>query len=94
MISMIFPTIRMCEVQFSISGMIYIANERHEIKMHLIIFRSILVYICSDNTVFLVFCVHENYLSHFQTEKMHQIDFIQYAYTTYTMVYVRSVCLI
>ena len=38
MISMIFPTIRMCAVQFSISGMIYIANERHQIKMHFIIF--------------------------------------------------------
>ena len=29
---------------------------------------------CNDNTVFLLFCVHGNYLSHFQTGKMHEID--------------------
>jgi len=83
MISMIFPTIRMCEVQFSISGMIYIAaNERHQIKMYFIIFRSILVYNCNDNTVFLVFCVRDNYLSHYRIGKMHQIYLIKYTYTT------------
>jgi hypothetical protein len=38
-----------------------------------------LVYNCNDNNVFFVLCVHENYLSHCQTGKKHQIDLIKYA---------------
>ena len=72
----------------------YIANERYQNRMSFIIFPSILVYNCNDNTVFLVSCVHDFFLSHDETGKMHQLDLINHTYTTCTMLYVRSVCLI
>ena len=76
---MIFPTMRMCKVQYIISGMIYSQWQTSNWNAF-IMFRSILVYNCNDNNVFVVLCVHGNYLSHCQTGKKHQIDLIKYTY--------------
>ena len=98
----------------------YIANARHNIRMSFIIFPSILVYNCNDNTVFLVSCVHDFFFISLWNRKNAPTRFdqvyIHYLYnvvcqitmshlmmnvhtcvtdnTTYTILYVRSLCLI
>ena len=49
----------------------------------------VMIILSSWYLVFMIF-----FLSHYETGKMHQLDLIKYTYTTCTMLYVRSLCLI